>query len=94
MQQIGLTTSADGGMTKAVGMQDASFALGEQFCLARTFAMAKGNELMAQIASFTRPDRRPMGASARSGKTMSPRCRWNLWPRFWQGSKASSCPLA
>jgi len=52
---ISLKTSANGGMTSAEGMQDASFALGEQFCLARTFAMAKGDELMSQIAGFT-PD--------------------------------------
>ena len=53
--QIGVTTMQNGGMTTAEGMQDASFALGEQFCLARTFAMAKGDELTAQIAGFT-PD--------------------------------------
>lgn len=52
---IALKTSANGGMTSADGMQDANFALGEQFCLARTFAMAKGDELTAQIAGFT-PD--------------------------------------
>jgi peptidoglycan hydrolase-like protein with peptidoglycan-binding domain len=52
---IALKTSANGGMTSADGMQDAKFALGEQFCLARTFAMAKGDELTAQIAGFT-PD--------------------------------------
>lgn len=53
--QIGVTTTANGGLTTADGMQDANFALGEQFCLARTFAMAKGDELTAQIAGFT-PD--------------------------------------
>jgi peptidoglycan hydrolase-like protein with peptidoglycan-binding domain len=53
--QIGVKTTMNGGMTTAEGMQDANFALGEQFCLARTFAMAKGDELTAQIAGFT-PD--------------------------------------
>jgi peptidoglycan hydrolase-like protein with peptidoglycan-binding domain len=53
--QIGVKTTMNGGMTTAEAMQDANFALGEQFCLARTFAMAKGDELTAQIAGFT-PD--------------------------------------
>lgn len=52
---VGLRTAANGGMTTADGMQDANFALAEQFCLARSFAMAKGDELTAQIAGFT-PD--------------------------------------
>jgi peptidoglycan hydrolase-like protein with peptidoglycan-binding domain len=52
---ISLKTTSNGGLTTAEGMQDASFALGEQFCLARTFAMAKSDELTAQIAGFT-PD--------------------------------------
>lgn len=50
---ISLTTAANGGMTTTDGMQDASFALGEQFCLARSYAMARGSELTAQIAGFT-----------------------------------------
>jgi peptidoglycan hydrolase-like protein with peptidoglycan-binding domain len=53
--QIGLQTTANGGLTTAEGMQDANFALGEQFCLARSFAISKGDELSAQIAGFT-PD--------------------------------------
>lgn len=52
---ISLRTAANGGMTTAEGMQDANFALAEQFCLARTFAMSKGDALTAQIAGFT-PD--------------------------------------
>lgn len=51
--QIGLTTTANGGLTTADGMQDANFALGEQFCLARSFAISKGDELSAQVAGFT-----------------------------------------
>lgn len=50
---VGLRTASNGGLTTAEGMQDASFALAEQFCLARSFAMAKGDELTAQIAGFT-----------------------------------------
>jgi hypothetical protein len=53
--QISLTTTANGGLTTADGMQDANFALGEQFCLARSFAISKGDELTGQIAGFT-PD--------------------------------------
>lgn len=53
--QVGVTTARNGGLATADTMQDASFALGEQFCLARTFAMAKGDELTASIAGFT-PD--------------------------------------
>jgi peptidoglycan hydrolase-like protein with peptidoglycan-binding domain len=53
--QINLTTNINGGLTTADAMQDANFALGEQFCLARSFAMARGDELTAQIAGFT-PD--------------------------------------
>ncbi|NHB77711.1 peptidoglycan-binding domain-containing protein [Rhodobacter calidifons] len=51
--RIGLTTTANGGMVTAETMQDASFALGEQFCLARSFAISKSDELTAQIAGFT-----------------------------------------
>jgi peptidoglycan hydrolase-like protein with peptidoglycan-binding domain len=53
--QVSLTTSTNGGLTTADGMQDANFALAEQFCLARTFAMATGDELAQNVAGFT-PD--------------------------------------
>jgi peptidoglycan hydrolase-like protein with peptidoglycan-binding domain len=53
--QISLATTANGGLTTADGMLDANFALGEQFCLARSFAISKGDELTGQIAGFT-PD--------------------------------------
>ncbi|MCU0826222.1 MAG: peptidoglycan-binding protein [Tabrizicola sp.] len=52
---VAVQTAANGGMATADGMRDASFALGEQFCLARTFAMAKGDELTAQIQGYS-PD--------------------------------------
>lgn len=52
---VGQQTAANGGLTTATGLQDASFALSEQFCLARDFAIADGDALMAQIAGFT-PD--------------------------------------
>jgi peptidoglycan hydrolase-like protein with peptidoglycan-binding domain len=53
--QIEMTTTANGGLTTADSMQDANFALGEQFCLARNFAISKGDELTAQIAGYS-PD--------------------------------------
>ncbi len=53
--QVSLTTNTNGGFTTAEGMQDANFALAEQFCLARTYAMAKGDELSQDVAGFT-PD--------------------------------------
>lgn len=53
--RIGLTTTANGGMVTAETMQDAGFALGEQFCLARSFAISKSDEMTAQIAGYT-PD--------------------------------------
>lgn len=51
--RIGLTTTANGGMVTAETMQDASLALGEQFCLVRSFAISKSDELTAQIAGYT-----------------------------------------
>lgn len=51
--QVSLATSINGGMTTAEGMLDANFALAEQFCFARTFAMAKGDELVGKIAGFS-----------------------------------------
>lgn len=51
--QISLTTSSNGGLTTAEGMQDANFALGEQFCLARTHAMANGEALVQKVAGFS-----------------------------------------
>lgn len=53
--QIEMTTTANGGLTTADSMQDANFALGEQFCLARNFAISKGDELTAQVVDYS-PD--------------------------------------
>lgn len=50
---IGLATAGNGGMATAETMQDASFALGEQFCLARTAAIDSSTALTAKLASFT-----------------------------------------
>ena len=51
--QISLTTNTNGGFTTAEGMQDANFALAEQFCLARTYAMANSEDLTQKVAGFT-----------------------------------------
>lgn len=51
--EISLTTSANGAMTTADTMQDANFALGEQFCLARTSAITMADALAARIAGFS-----------------------------------------
>lgn len=51
--KVNLTTSANGGMVTAAGMGDAGQALGEQFCLARGYAITQGEELAAAIPGFT-----------------------------------------
>jgi peptidoglycan hydrolase-like protein with peptidoglycan-binding domain len=51
--QVSLKTTENGALTTTETMQDANFALEEQFCLARTAAMTKGDALMAGISGFT-----------------------------------------
>ncbi|NJM84281.1 MAG: peptidoglycan-binding protein [Tabrizicola sp.] len=51
--KVSLTTSANGGFTTADKMNDANFALSEQFCLVRTYAMASADELSQNVAGFT-----------------------------------------
>ncbi|EEW25492.1 peptidoglycan-binding domain-containing protein [Rhodobacter ferrooxidans] len=51
--KISLLTNTNGGYTTAAAMTDANFALGEQFCLARTYAMAAGEEAASKVAGFT-----------------------------------------
>ena len=51
--KISLMTNTNGGYVTAASMTDPGFALGEQFCLARTYAMATGEELAAKVAGFT-----------------------------------------
>ena len=51
--KISLVTNTNGGYTTAAAMTDPMFALSEQFCLARTYAMATGEELAANAAGFT-----------------------------------------
>ncbi|MDT8857030.1 peptidoglycan-binding protein [Paracoccaceae bacterium Fryx2] len=51
--KISLLTNTNGGYTTSATMTDANFALSEQFCLARTYAMAQGEELSASVPGFT-----------------------------------------
>jgi len=48
-----LQTSSNGGYVTLANMTDPSQALSEQFCVARTYAMARGEELMGQITGLT-----------------------------------------
>ena len=53
--KVSLITSTNGGFVTQASMADANFALAEQFCLARTYAIATGEELAARVQGFT-PD--------------------------------------
>lgn len=51
--QINVLTAANGGITAPGRVQDAEFALNEQFCLARTHAMAESTSITATIPNMT-----------------------------------------
>ena len=51
--QVSLLTNSNGGFTTEAKMTDANFALNEQFCLARTYAIAEGQELAAKVSGYT-----------------------------------------
>jgi len=51
--KISLETNTNGGFRTVATMTDPAFALSEQFCLARTYAMAQAEEKIARIAGFT-----------------------------------------
>lgn len=53
--KIALMTSTNGGYTTVANMTDPLAALGEQFCLARSYAIATGEEMAAQVPGTT-PD--------------------------------------
>lgn len=48
-----LQTSTNGGYVTLASMTDPDFALSEQFCVARTYAMAQGEQLMQNIAGLS-----------------------------------------
>ncbi|QFT59327.1 Putative peptidoglycan binding domain protein [Sulfitobacter sp. THAF37] len=52
---VSLITNTNGGFTTLATMSDPNVALNEQFCLARTYAIAKSEELASQVQGFT-PD--------------------------------------
>ncbi|MCV2882540.1 peptidoglycan-binding protein [Actibacterium sp. XHP0104] len=51
--KVSLLTNSNGGFTTQAAMTDANFALNEQFCLARTYAIARGEELAQQVQGFS-----------------------------------------
>ncbi|WP_415920074.1 peptidoglycan-binding domain-containing protein [Tateyamaria sp. SN6-1] len=52
---VSLLTNTNGGFTTAATMTDPNVALNEQFCLARTYAIAKSEDMIAKVQGFT-PD--------------------------------------
>ena len=51
--RVALVTSSNGGYTELGTMTDPVFTLNEQFCLARSYAIAEGEGLVAQIPGAT-----------------------------------------
>ncbi len=51
---VNLITNTNGGFTTAAVMTDSRQALDEQFCLARTYAIAEGEQLMSSVAGFSK----------------------------------------
>ncbi|SIT24053.1 Putative peptidoglycan binding domain-containing protein [Gemmobacter megaterium] len=51
--KVSLLTNTNGGFVTAASMTDPVFALSEQFCLARTYAMAQAEELVAKMPGAT-----------------------------------------
>lgn len=51
--KISLLTNSNGGFTTEAQMTDADFALNEQFCLARTYAIAQSEEMVSKVSGFS-----------------------------------------
>lgn len=51
--KVSLLTNTNGGFVTEAAMGDPNLALSEQFCLARTYAIANGEELASKITGFT-----------------------------------------
>lgn len=51
--KVSLVTNSNGGFVTQVTMTDPAFTLSEQFCLARTYAIAEGEELVTKVSGFT-----------------------------------------
>lgn len=54
--RVSLITSSNGGFVTAASMTDPQQALGEQFCLARTYAVTLGEEAAAKIVGVSAAD--------------------------------------
>lgn len=54
--KISLLTNTNGGFTTAASMSDPSFTLNEQFCLARTYAIAEGEEMAKKVSQLAPED--------------------------------------
>lgn len=54
--QVSLLTNSNGGFVTEASMSDPSFALNEQFCLARTYAIAEGEQLASNVQGATSAD--------------------------------------
>lgn len=52
--KVALVTSTNGGYITAASMTDANLALSEQMCLARTYAISAGEDLMSKVQGVTR----------------------------------------
>mmetsp|Transcript_22912 Transcript_22912/g.38465 ORF Transcript_22912/g.38465 Transcript_22912/m.38465 type:complete len:560 (-) Transcript_22912:641-2320(-) len=50
---VSLLTNSNGGFTTAASMTDPDVALNEQFCLARTYAISKSEDMIAKVQGFT-----------------------------------------
>ncbi len=50
---VSLLTNTNGGFTTAAAMTDPNIALNEQFCLARTYAIAKSEDMISKVQGFT-----------------------------------------
>jgi len=53
--KVSLLTNSNGGFVTEASMVDANQALNEQFCLARTYAISQGEEMISKVQGFT-PD--------------------------------------
>lgn len=51
--EVNVLTAANGGLTGAASVSDSEFVLNEQFCLARTHAMAESTTITATIPNMT-----------------------------------------
>lgn len=51
--KVSLLTNSNGGFVTLANMSDSNLALSEQFCLARTYAIGKGENMVAKVQGLT-----------------------------------------